>query len=69
MKTPVLFSQLVWRSVNDEMPDDDLDVILHLEDGSVWTGFRDAGVWRFVSGDRITGDVLNWMPFPEPPEP
>ncbi len=51
------------------MPDDDLDVILHLEDGSVWTGFRDAGVWRFVSGDRITGDVLHWMPFPEPPEP
>lgn len=66
--SPTLFSQLVWRKVKDELPDDDQTVLVHMDDGEVWTGFLDTEVWRFVSGDRIEAEVLHWMPFPEPPE-
>jgi hypothetical protein len=57
-----------WRSVNEDMPDDDQTVILHLQGSEVWTGFHDAGQWRFVSADPIHEPVLHWMPFPKPPE-
>jgi hypothetical protein len=57
-----------WISAKDEVPDENRTVIIHLEDGEVWTGFLDAGVWRYVSGARVaTGGVLHWMEFPEPP--
>lgn len=49
------------------LPDDDQTVLLHLEDGEIWTGFRDSGQWRYVSGDRIEAEVLHWAAFPEPP--
>ena len=52
----------------DQFPDDDLTVLLALEDGEVWTGFRDAGVWRYVSADLIEARVTHWSEFPEPPE-
>ena len=58
----------LWRSVDEDMPDDDQTVILHLQGGEVWTGFHDAGQWRFVSADPINEPVLHWMPFPKPPE-
>ena len=67
--SPTLFSQLAWRKVSKELPDDDCTVLVHMDDGEVWTGFLDAGNWRFVSGDRIDAEVVHWMPFPEPPEP
>jgi len=65
---PALFSQLVWREVEDELPDADMTVLVHMDDGEVWTGFLDGEVWRFVSGDRIEARVLHWMQFPHPPE-
>lgn len=57
-----------WMPVEKDLPDDDLTVLLALEDGEVWTGFRDAGVWRYMSADLIEGIVTHWMEFPEPPE-
>ena len=60
--------QILWRSPKEEMPDDDQTVLLHLEDGEIWTGFRDGKAWRYVSADRIDASVLHWASFPEPPE-
>lgn len=61
-------AQILWRSPKEELPDDDQAVLLHLDDGEVWTGFRDGKAWRYVSADRIDARVLHWAPFPEPPE-
>ena len=67
MSEATMFRQLFWRPVDQELPDDDETVLLHLESGEVWTGFRDASVWRFVSADKIEEEVLHWAPFPHPP--
>ena len=61
-------AQILWRTPKEELPDDDQAVLLHLEDGEIWTGFRDGKAWRYVSADRIDMPVLHWAPFPEPPE-
>lgn len=68
MSGPKVFSEVFWRSPKEELPDDDQAVLIHLEDGEVWTGFRDGKAWRYVSADRIDARVLHWAPFPEPPE-
>jgi hypothetical protein len=57
-----------WISTDLALPDDDATVLIHMADGEVWTGFLDAGTWRYVSGDSIEAEVLHWRPFPEPPE-
>lgn len=56
-----------WISVDDQLPDDELSVLIALDDGEVWTGFMDAGDWRFVSADPVTSRVTHWLNFPEPP--
>jgi hypothetical protein len=56
-----------WKRCADELPDDDMTVLLALADGEVWTGFRDAGKWRYVSADLIEIEVTDWMDFPAPP--
>jgi hypothetical protein len=58
-----------WIPVSQSLPDDDTDVLIHIADGQVWTGFVDAGIWRYVSGGRIQTPVLHWAEFPEPPNP
>jgi hypothetical protein len=58
---------IFWRRATNP-PDEDRTVLVHMEDGEVWTGFLDEGVWRFVSGDRIEAEVLHWAHFPEPPQ-
>lgn len=68
MSGPKVFSEVFWRTPKEELPDDDQAVLLHLEDGEIWTGFRDGKTWRYVSADRIDVSVLHWAPFPEPPE-
>ena len=57
-----------WIPVAHALPDDDATVLIHMADGEVWTGFLDAGTWRFVSGDSIESEVLHWRPFPQPPK-
>ena len=68
MSVPKVFSEVFWRTPKEELPDDDQAVLLHLDDGEVWTGFRDGKAWRYVSADRIDARVLHWAPLPEPPE-
>lgn len=62
---------IVWKDATKELPDDDMAVLIALSDGEVWTGFHDAGEWRFVSADPVDqGDgttVTHWADFPAPP--
>ncbi len=57
-----------WNSAAVEMPDEDIEVIIHTADDEVATGFLDAGVWRFTNAARVLVPVLNWQHLPEPPE-
>ena len=57
-----------WINAESELPDDD-EVVLIWSDGEPWTGFHEANVWHYVSGDPIGTEnaVTHWMPFPEGP--
>jgi hypothetical protein len=57
-----------WISVDDELPDDDETVLVWTSDGEPWTGYHEARVWYYVSGNKISADqVTHWMPFPAGP--
>lgn len=58
-----------WIPVSQALPDDDGTVIVHMDDGEIWSGYLDAQVWRFICGNRIEAKVLHWRPFPDPPRP
>lgn len=57
-----------WTPADKALPDDELTVLIALDDGEVWTGFMDAGEWRYVTGDPMAAKVLYWMNLPEPPK-
>lgn len=56
-----------WVDAHEKLPDDDMTVLIALDDGEVWTGFMDSGIWRYVSADEIEAEVIYWAEFPEPP--
>jgi hypothetical protein len=58
---------ITWVDAAEELPDADQTVLVHLEDGEVWTGFLDGTTWRFVSAEEIETPVMHWAAFPEPP--
>jgi len=60
-------SSVEWVDTSKQLPDDDMTVLIALDDGEVWTGFMDSGVWRYVSADAIEGTVTHWAAFPAPP--
>lgn len=66
--TTDMSQQFTWIPVEQSLPDDDMTVLIALDDGEVWTGFLDAGQWRFVSADLVEARVTHWMEFPEPPK-
>ena len=55
-----------WIPVTESLPDDD-ETVLIFSDGEPWTGFTEAGLWHYVSGDPVGSDVTHWMPFPDSP--
>lgn len=65
-------SQIHWIDAARKLPDDELVVLVALSDGEVWTGFHDAGEWRYASADPVDqGEgtiVTHWAEFPAPPE-
>lgn len=62
-------SAVFWFTPSIALPDDDQTVLVHLDDGEIWTSFRDSGDWRYVSGELIEAEILHWAEFPEPPKP
>ena len=67
-KTPrPIPATILWNSTQTSLPDDDITVLLSLEDGEIWTGFLDAGQWRYVTADPIEAKVTHWANFPPPP--
>lgn len=56
-----------WVPVTTALPDDDMTVIMAV-DGEPWTGFMDAGQWRYVSADLVGGKVTHWCEFPDVPD-
>ena len=60
-------SGVTWVDASVTLPDDEMTVLLVLECGEVWTGFHEAGEWRYVSADPITEKVTFWAEFPAPP--
>lgn len=59
---------ITWVNADEDLPDDEITVLLALEDGEVWTGYHDGGRWYYASGDLIsTSKVLHWANFPTPP--
>lgn len=57
-----------WIAVSDKLPDDQTLVLIALNDDDVWTGFRDAGIWRYVDAMPIAAErVTHWRSMPAPP--
>jgi hypothetical protein len=60
---------VLWQSVADQMPDDDLTVMIHHpeEDEPVWLGYHDGDddTWRTVDGTRC--EVTHWAEMPDAP--
>lgn len=66
-----------WISVDDEMPDSGVEVLIADDLDNVNIGFydddsHDAG-WVIISGAKrfvpiSESHITHWMPFPEPPE-
>lgn len=59
-------TSITWIPTASALPDDDMTVLIAV-DGEPWTGFRDAGQWRYVSADPVEGVVSHWAEFPEVP--
>jgi len=62
-----LAAQLAWRAVDEDLPDDELTVLVATPDGAepVFLGYKDGECWRSVHGEQIK--VSHWLPLPEPP--
>lgn len=60
--------QCDWRAAGEELPDDELTVLVATPDGNepVFLGYKDGEIWRSVNGELI--EVSHWMPLPEPPK-
>ena len=66
-----LKSKIQWIPVTDQLPDDGLTVLLHSPEASdpVYPGFRELGLWRWISGELVFEGVSHWAHFPDPPSP
>lgn len=58
-----------WIPVAEKLPDDQTLVLVALNDDNVWTGFRDAGIWRYADAMPIHAErVTHWRSMPAPPD-
>jgi Protein of unknown function (DUF551) len=60
---------LVWRSVQDELPDSDINVLIYGPEmnGEPFIGYYDSSEsnWVTIHGSRV--EVTHWMDLPQPP--
>lgn len=62
---------IVWKSVDTEMPDDGIDVLVRTASPSfpVWIGAHDTDSgWSWCDGSAIAYYVTHWAELPEGPE-
>ena len=57
--------EINWISVEDELPKNLDDVLIHYADGRIEVGCRYSDGWLM---ERSWGPVTHWMPLPEPPK-
>jgi hypothetical protein len=59
-----------WVSVDDEYPDDQMTVLIHMPDCSdpTWIAYHDGGDWVFDNGSKCTQRVTHWAEMPEGPK-
>ena len=57
-----------WTPVAEQLPDDDVLVLLALNDDDVWPGFKDGETWRYVDAMPIEHErVTHWTNLPPAP--
>lgn len=54
-----------WIAVEDELPDDEISVLVCDSSGDVEMGFLDEGEWRNADASRIHATILGWCEVPE----
>lgn len=63
------YAAAVWIPVSDELPDDEMTVLVVDREGDVMFGFHDAGKWYYESHAFPAHDAItHWMEMPESPE-
>jgi hypothetical protein len=67
--TASLMLNMEWIAASDQLPDDEICVLICMADDEVWIGFHDGDEgWHFVSGESPDSIVTHWMQLPPPPE-
>ena len=62
-----LREQITWKKTADEVPDDDLTVLVQYADGEVELGFLDAGKWRCFDACPAVEVPVFWAQLPGGP--
>lgn len=64
--------QSMWRSVEEEMPEDMINVLVHCSDSdpdiSDCIAYLKNGIWCFMDDFYIGCTVSHWMPIPSLPD-
>lgn len=55
-----------WIDVKDRLPEDDEDVLICSRNGIMYIAWYFDEEWQTVDSDIYDGDVIAWMPLPEP---
>ena len=59
---------ITWINVDQELPDDDLVVLVFIETSDeVWIGYKDGDDWRGTDAHPFVGTVTHWAEMPEGP--
>lgn len=59
-----------WIDAAQQLPDNECTVLMALDNGEVWCGYHEAGLWHDVSAideEGFEGRITHWMHLPEPP--
>jgi hypothetical protein len=57
-----------WISVEDRLPEERQNVLVHYVDGWMPIAFLLGGKWYQSGGETSWVSVTHWMPLPEPPK-
>ena len=59
---------ITWISVADQLPDDDMTVLIADTENDVTLGFHDGEAgWRYCNAERVGDPVTHWAELPDPP--